>query len=362
MNLPSNIKNLIKKEKLWYSLRSDFFDNDFSLNSQTLQEIKSQKIVSVKLVEYLLEVLPICLQNHLPEDMSEEITSLIESQISEIKYLPIDLINDAIQLANQFLDSIEFLSIIDIIWRRNKNYHKELVVEYLNSIITSENADLQEKCLDTIYHINTELDKLPNNLVLTLISHMDLENQGNILQILKYKKHDSLNDPRIDQALSSKLDVNGLEKTILEYIQSTTINGMILADMLVDKLTDLIHTRFDLVDHIFKIFINLHKTAVQAKKECAYTNLVILIDKFQDLSSQNEEDFCANHTKLLREIELITCDFEFVPIKLVQALINVSDRLLSENFNKCENLASKSLNLYKNIVIESRNNQGMIQW
>ena len=47
--------------------------------------------------------------------MSEEITSLIESQISEIKYLPIDLINDAIQLANQFLDSIEFLSIIDII-------------------------------------------------------------------------------------------------------------------------------------------------------------------------------------------------------------------------------------------------------
>lgn len=67
------------------------------------------------MVEYLLEVLPICLQNHLPENMSEEITSLIESQISEIKYLPIDLINDAIQLANQFLDSIEFLSIIDII-------------------------------------------------------------------------------------------------------------------------------------------------------------------------------------------------------------------------------------------------------
>ena len=209
----------------------------------------------------------------------------------------------------------------------------------MNSIITSENSDLQEKCLDTIYHINTELDKLPNNLVLTLISHMDLENQGNILQILKYKKHDSLNDPRIDQALSSKLDVNGLEKTILEYIQSITINGMILADMLVDKLTDLIKTRFDLVDHIFKIFINLHKTAVQANEECVYTNLVILIEKFQDLSSQNEEDFCANHTKLLREIEMVISDFEFVPIKLVQALINVSDQLLSENLKKYENLA-----------------------
>ena len=360
MNLQPNVKSLIWNEQIWYSLKSDFIDNSFIFNTEILQKIKSKKIISVNLVEYLLEMLWICIENNLNENLSE-VSSLIEQQISKMKFLPCDLIDDAINFATKFLFSSEFITIIDVICRINKDYKNDSVIEYLSKIISSEDEYLEEKCLEILQHINARYDKLPNNLILTLIKNMNLKNQHHILQILKYKIPTDITDPKIDQALIEKLKMNGLEITLLEYINSNTINGITLQNELLEKITKLIKTRFDLVDHIFEIFYSLHKTTTKVSTMCQpYIELASLIDQFDDLSNQSDERFCDDHTKLLKEIEEIISDFDLVPIKLVQTLIDTSYELLLINQNKFEPLALKWLNLYKELVVKASKYKGEI--